>query len=117
MDDTAFRLVVPADVAESIASESEIASGIRSKESAESAGEARLNFDLATAATILTVVVSTAQLIEYIHKIAKSLIEKARKKQAPITMLVQGSRRDRYLTITADGNLVEIETSIRVTVS
>jgi len=116
MDNTAFRLVVPADVAESIASDGDIAAAIRSSESAESAGEPRLNFDLATAATILTVVVSSAQLIEYVHRIAKALIEKARKKKAPITMLVQGSRRDRYLTITADGDLVEIEQSIQMTV-
>jgi|GEM_PF-3175175 len=117
MDDTTFRLVVPTDVAELIASDSGIAPAIRSSESAEAAGEARLNFDLATAATILTVVVSSAQLIEYIQKIAKALIEKARKKKAPVTMLVQGSRHDRFLTITADGNLAEIETAIRMTVS
>ena len=111
--DVTFRIAVPTELAAHLLAASEL-SAVATRAEVSEQEKGRLNFDLGTAADVITIVVGLATLGDYAMRLAVALLDWRKRNNRDTEVVLQGLRQDRKITITASVTVEVLTKEIEV---
>ncbi len=109
----AFRIAAPDDLAKHLLTVPELVS-VASPAGISAEEKGRLDFDLQTAAAVITIVVALADLAAYALKIAIALQDWRKRTRRDTRVVLQGPTRDRVVTVDASSTVEVLAKDIEI---
>jgi hypothetical protein len=110
-DNVTVRITVPEEIASTLIRDDELARHFTKVQPAAAQAAARLDLDLTTAASVITIVVGVVQLADYAKKLASVLYRRYRDIDARGKIVIEGATNDRAVSV-AQSNPTELTQDI-----